>query len=331
MVRPCRHSRCHLGGAALAITERSEPYLEEIPLLQRPLACSLHPLGMRVVATSVGESAAPGRIGKVIELHDKRVADNAPPYISIIIPARNDAEVLTRTLDHLDRLSGIESAEVFVAAAGDRQSTSLAVAGRAQLLWPDGSTRAILMNAGAARARAEVLWFLHADSLPPVQALKLIMQALLPKRVVGGAFAHRFAESVWSLHVINWINRLRYRLTHNYYGDQGLFVRTAVFRQMGGYRPLQVMEDLDFSQRLKRIGQTTLIREPLRTSGRRFLARGPWRTFLFIVWLLLLHTLRFDTQRYAERWRGPAHRPPGSPWPHRHPHEAGGTAREGDC
>ena len=87
------------------------------------------------------------------------------------------------------------------------------------------------MNAGAARARAEVLWFLHADSLPPVQALKLIRQALVPEGVVGGAFAHRFVEPVWSLHVINWMNRLRYRLTHNYYGDQGLFVRTAVFRQ----------------------------------------------------------------------------------------------------
>jgi rSAM/selenodomain-associated transferase 2 len=316
------------------ITQCSEASLEEPPLLRHPCARSLHPLGMRAVAASVGERAVrgrSGRIGEVIELHDKRAADNAPPYISIIIPVRNDAEALTRTLDHLDRLPGIESAEVFVAAAGDRQGMSVAVAGRAQLLWPDGSTRAILMNAGAARARAEVLWFLHADSLPPAQALKLIMQALLPERIVGGAFAHRFAESVWSLHVINWINRLRYRLTHNYYGDQGLFVRTAVFRQMGGYRPLQLMEDLDFSQRLKRIGGTTLIREPLHTSGRRFLARGPWRTFLFIVWLLLLHTLRFDTQRYAERWRGPAHRPPGSPWSHRHPHEAGGTAREGDC
>lgn len=313
------------------ITQCSEASLEEPPLFRQPRARSLHPLGMRAVAASVGERAVSGRIGEVIELHDKRAADNAPPYISIIIPVRNDAEALTRTLDHLDRLPGIESAEVFVAAAGDRQGTSVAVAGRAHLLWPDGSTRAILMNAGAARARAEVLWFLHADSLPPAQALQLIMQALLPERVVGGAFAHRFAESVWSLHVINWINRLRYRLTHNYYGDQGLFVRTAVFRQMGGYRPLQLMEDLDFSQRLKRIGGTTLIREPLHTSGRRFLARGPWRTFLFIVWLLLLHTLRFDTQRYAKRWRGPAHRPPGSPWSHRHPHEAGGTAREGDC
>ena len=207
---------------------------------------------MRAVAASVEQHSTPGRIGEVIELYDRRAADNAPPHISIIIPVRNDAEALTRTLDHLDRIPGIESAQVLVAAAGDRQGTSFAVAGRAQLLWPDGSTRAILMNAGAARARAEVLWFLHADSLPPAKALELIRQALLPERVVGGAFAHRFAESVWSLQVINWMNRLRYCLTHNYYGDQGLFVRTAVFRQMGGYRPLQLMEDLDFSQRLKR-------------------------------------------------------------------------------
>jgi rSAM/selenodomain-associated transferase 2 len=272
-----------------------------------------------------------GGIEGVCALCDKSAADNAQPHISIIIPVRNDAEALSRTLDHLDHLPGIESAEVLVAAAGDRQGTSRAVAGRAQVLWPDGSTRAFLMNAGAARARAEVLWFLHADSLPPVQALLLIRNALLRERVVGGAFAHRFAESVWSLHAINWINRLRYHLTRNYYGDQGLFVRTAVFCRMGGYRPLQLMEDLDFSQRLKSIGDTVLIREPLHTSGRRFLARGPWRTFLFIAWLLLLYTLRLDTQRYAERWRGPAHRPPGSPWPHRHLHERGGTVTEGDC
>ena len=35
------------------------------------------------------------------------------------------------------------------------------------------------------------------------------------------------------------------------------------------------MEDLDWSERLKRAGTVRLIRVPLRTSGRRFLARGP--------------------------------------------------------
>jgi rSAM/selenodomain-associated transferase 2 len=253
------------------------------------------------------------------------------PRISIIIPVRNDAEALARTLDHLSQLPGRETTEVIVAAAGDRGGTLSAVAGRAQLLWPDGSTRAILMNAGAARARSAVLWFLHADSCPPTEAFKLISQALSDPRVVGGAFEHLFAESVWSLRAITWINRIRYRLTHNYYGDQGIFVRAAVFGQMGGYRPLQLMEDVDFTQRLKRIGQTVLIRAGLRTSGRRFLARGPWRTFLFIVWLLLLYSLGFDTQRYARRWRGPPNRPPGSPWPHQRPHGAAGTASDGDC
>ena len=171
------------------------------------------------------------------------------------------------------------------------------------------------MNAGAARARGDVLWFLHADSLPPREAPTLIERALAEEGVVSGAFAHRFRERAWSLATINAINRIRYRLTRNYYGDQGIFVRTAVFRRLGGYPDLALMEDLILSQRLKRVGRTALIATPLYTSGRRFLARGPWRTFAFIVWLLFLHTLGLDTQRYATRWRGPADRAPGSPWP----------------
>jgi hypothetical protein len=136
------------------------------------------------------------------------------------------------------------------------------------------------MNAGAARARGRALFFLHADSFPPSDALALIGGALADPRAVGGAFEHRFAEPVWSLRAITAINRVRDRLTRNYDGDQGQFVRT-----------------------------------PLVTSGRRFLARGPWRTFFFSAWLLALWTLGLDTERYAERWRGPAGRTPGTPWP----------------
>ncbi|MFQ5962018.1 MAG: TIGR04283 family arsenosugar biosynthesis glycosyltransferase [Candidatus Methylomirabilales bacterium] len=237
------------------------------------------------------------------------------PRFSIVIPVRTDADALGRTLDHLETLAGIDRTEVIVAASGDPDGTTRAAAGRAQLLWPPGSTRSALMNAGAATAKGEILFFLHADSLPPANVFALIEQALSSDDVVGGAFEHCFAEPGWSLRAITWINRIRYRLTHNYYGDQGIFVRAAVFRQMGGYRDLRFMEDLDFTHRLKRVGRSVLVRVPLLTSGRRFHARGPWRTFFFIVWLLLLHTLRLDTQRYAERWLGPADSPPGSPWP----------------
>ena len=214
-----------------------------------------------------------------------------PPGVSIIIPARNDAAALGRTLDHLAGLPGITGAEVIVAASGDPAGTERAVSGRARLVWPAGSTRAALMNAGAAAARGDVLFFLHADSLPPADAVALIDHALSHPRIVGGGFEHRFAEPAWSLRAITRVNRIRYRLTGNYYGDQGIFVRASVFRQIGGYKPLRLLEDLEFSQRLKRTGRSALIGVPLLTSGRRFLERGPWRTFFFIVWLLLLHTL----------------------------------------
>lgn len=232
--------------------------------------------------------------------------------VSVVIPTRNDASALARTLDHLDRVGVAPHVEIVVAASGDRDGTARAVGDRARLLWPDGATRAALMNAGAAVATGDVLFFLHADSFPPPGCLALIERALGDERAVGGAFEHLFDESGWSLRAITCINRARYRLTQNYYGDQGIFVRAAVFRRLGGFRDWALMEDLDLSQRLKRTGRTVLVRAPLRTSGRRFIARGPWRTFMFIVWLLLLYTLGLDTQRYAERWREPADRAPGS-------------------
>src|SRR6266540_200164 len=210
--------------------------------------------------------------------------------ITIVIPVRNDATALARSLDHLAGLRDVAASEIVVAAWGDPDDTERAVAG------------------------GDVLFFLHADSFPPPDALQLIAQTLADRRAVGGAFEHLFAERSASLRLITYVNRVRYRITRNYYGDQGIFVRTSVFRELGGYRDLRLLEDLDFAQRLKRRGRSILVREPLRTSGRRFLSRGPWRTFIFIVWLLALHTLGLDAQRYAERWRGPADRTPGMPW-----------------
>lgn len=236
---------------------------------------------------------------------------------SIIVPAWNDTDALSRTLDFLDGLTRINEAEIIVAVWGNLEAMERGVEGRARLLRPAHSTRAALMNGGAANACGDILFFLHADSIPPPNAFELMDQALSDEQVVGGAFEHLFVEADWRLRVITEINRIRYRLTHNYYGDQGIFVRASVFRQMGGYKDLCLMEDLDFSRRLKRIGRTVLIRVPLLTSGRRFLARGPWRTLCFIIWLLWLHALRLDTECYAEYWRGPADQPPGSPWSRR--------------
>ena len=237
------------------------------------------------------------------------------PRISIVIPVRNDADALGRTLDWLSPLPEMLGVEIIVAAAPEPDATERVAAWRAHVIRPGGATRAELMNAGAGAARGDILFFLHADSFPPPHALSLIETALADPRVAGGAFEHLFDEPGWSLRAITWINRIRYRLTRNWYGDQGIFVRAEVFRAVGGYRDMRLMEDLDFSRRLKRCGRSVLVRAVLRTSGRRFLARGPWRTFGLCIWLLTLYTLGLDAERHAERWRGAADRPPGARWP----------------
>lgn len=223
--------------------------------------------------------------------------------ISIVIPARNEAAHLGATLAYLREHVPPPLAEVIVAEGGSVDGTADLARRWATVIHGHDSTRAALMNVGARAARGDVLFFLHADSVPPPDFLALIRAALADPLAVGGAFDHQFSEPVFGLWVVSTIDRIRFRLTKNYYGDQGIFVRKDVFTQMGGFPDRAILEDLEFSRQMKRMGRTILIPRPVRTSGRRFLNGGITKTFLWIVWLLALHTLHIDTERYAPSYR----------------------------
>jgi len=223
--------------------------------------------------------------------------------ISIIIPAKNEEAHLGATLAYLRQHAPHPSAEIIVAEGGSADATADVARRWTTVVHAHDSTRAALMNAGARVARGDVLFFLHADSVPPPDFLTLIQAALADPLAVGGAFDHQFSEPVFGLWVVSTIDRIRFRLTKNYYGDQGIFVRRAIFNQMGGFPDRAILEDLEFSSRMRRLGRTVLIPRPVRTSGRRFLNGGITKTFLWIVWLLALYTLRIDTERYAASYR----------------------------
>jgi hypothetical protein len=159
------------------------------------------------------------------------------------------------------------------------------------------------MNAGARVAGGDVLFFLHADSFPPSDFLALICAALVDLRVVGGAFEQQFIEPVIGLRMVSIINQIRYRLTKNYFSDQGIFVRKEIFDGVGGFPNRGILEDLEFCRCLTLIGRTVLIRRPVLTSGRRFLNNGIVRTFLWDGVLLARHRLGLDTERYAAIYR----------------------------
>ncbi len=147
--------------------------------------------------------------------------------------------------------------------------------------------RARQMNAGAASSREDVLLFLHADTLLPANAREAIDRALHDPACVGGRFDLGFdREGTWARLISRLIN-LRSRWTGIATGDQAIFVRRTVFERLRGFADLPLMEDVDFTRRLKRLGRVATLAEQVTTSFRRWEAGGPLRT------ILLMWTLRF--------------------------------------
>ena len=215
------------------------------------------------------------------------------PVLSIVIPALNEAAGIEATLQALQplRARGVE----LVLADGGSSDTTAAQARP----WVDSVVdaprgRALQMNAGAAQARADVLLFLHADTRLPPLADVLVLQAM--QGPGGGACWGRFDVRIegrpWMLRVVAWMMNLRSRLSGIATGDQALFVTRVAFEQVGGFPAQPLMEDIEISRRLKRLGPPACLSARVCTSGRRWEQRGVWRT------IVLMWRLRW---RY---WRG---------------------------
>ena len=196
----------------------------------------------------------------------------SPTDLSVIIPTLNEAEVLPRLL------AGLRCAppEVIVADGGSSDGTADLARRWGATVVATAPGRARQMNAGAAAARGQWLWFLHADTEVPPDWAAQLHRALADPRVVGGAFATRIAAPGLRYHVLDAWGWWRTRLQRSFYGDQGIFVRRDVFERLEGFADLPACEDLEFSERLCRAGRVVLLPGPLRTSARRWQQRG-WR------------------------------------------------------
>jgi rSAM/selenodomain-associated transferase 2/rSAM/selenodomain-associated transferase 1 len=222
---------------------------------------------------------------KVLEpLQDVDLPDDIPvwnrinhKFLSIIIPTLNEEKNISRVLDHLQ---GIQHGEVIVADGGSRDGTvARAEAWGAKVVCSDPG-RGGQLNAGTARAKGDILLFLHGDTQLPVGFAELVRDAMSNPEIIGGAFFLRFQPLSPLLKItqrtINW----RTKILKLPYGDQAIFVRASMFRQMGGFANIPLMEDVDFVQRLKKCGKLAFIPEPVTTSSRLFIRKGVLRTTL---------------------------------------------------
>ena len=221
--------------------------------------------------------------------------------LSIIVPCLNEADSIAGTLAALAPLRA-RGAEVIVADGGSQDGTAERAAPFADLVIAAPRGRALQMNAGAARARGEIILFLHADTLLPEAADGLIVEGLQRSRRGWGRFDVAIAGRHPLLRVVARLMNLRSRLTGIATGDQAVFVTKSLFTAAGGYPEIALMEDVALCKRLKGFGPPLCLRHRLTTSGRRWEQRGVLRTILLMWRLRLAYWLGADPAKLAMRY-----------------------------
>lgn len=227
----------------------------------------------------------------------------APPSaLTLIIPVLNEGAVIARLLASLSpfRDRGIE---VVVVDGGSTDGTSAAALPGADQLIVAPSGRARQMNAGAAAAHAPVLLFLHADTRIPANADELILTGLASSGLEWGRFDVSIDGPSHWLPFVAWLMNLRSRVTGIATGDQAMFVTRRAFDALGGFPDQALMEDVELSSRLLRRGRPLYLRPPVVTSGRRWVARGVWRTIFLMWWIRLLYFFGVAPDRLARLYR----------------------------
>lgn len=220
--------------------------------------------------------------------------------LSVVVPVLNEAGGLPRLLE---ALSDLDDTEVIVVDGGSHDSSvELArAAGASVIETPPG--RARQMNAGAASSGGAVLLFLHADTRLPDRADQLVRSALADRRRAWGRFDVVIEGRPRILRVVAWMMNARSRLTGIATGDQAIFVTREAFDAVGGFPEQPLMEDIELSRRLLAVSRPACLRQRVHTSGRRWEARGVWRT-IGLMWRLRWDYWRgVPAEQLAERYR----------------------------
>lgn len=226
-----------------------------------------------------------------------------PPLVSIVIPVKGDAGPLARLLADV-HAGPAQGAEVIVSAAAPVEGELARVReGDTNVIWMEGAPgRGRQLNAGAARACGEWLWFVHADSRLPDGWFAAFRSLAAEDDVAGGAFAFALDSPAWQARVLERAVAWRVRWFDLPYGDQGLFVRRAIFASMGGFAPLPLMEDVEFVRRLTRFGRLRHLTLRLTTSARRWERDGWLRRSAGNLTTLGLYALGVSPERLARRY-----------------------------
>jgi rSAM/selenodomain-associated transferase 2/rSAM/selenodomain-associated transferase 1 len=230
------------------------------------------------------------------EATKKEVPSN--PAISVVIPTLNEAENLAATLAATE---GSSDLEIIVVDGGSSDGTAELAKNFGVRLLATPAGRAKQANAGGLAARGEVLLFLHGDTRLPQGFERYVLDGIGKPGVVAGAFTLGIDGSEFGYRIIEMLANFRSRVLQMPYGDQGIFLQREVFRVLGGFPDMILMEDFVLMQRLRKRGKVAIAPVAVKTSARRWRKLGMFKTTLINQAVLLGYFFGKNPERLA-RW-----------------------------
>jgi rSAM/selenodomain-associated transferase 2 len=213
--------------------------------------------------------------------------------LSVVIPALNAA---TQLPSCLAALAGADELVVVDGGSSDDTTTVAARLGARLITAPRG--RGVQLAAGAAAARGDWLLFLHADTLLGDGWLATARAHMTKRPGHAAVFAFRLDDSAWQARLIERGVALRGRVFGLPYGDQGLLIPRRLYEEVGGFRPLPLMEDVDLIRRVGR-GRLHTLDVAATTSAERWRRDGWWRRSARNLSCLALYGLGVRPERIA--------------------------------
>lgn len=219
--------------------------------------------------------------------------------ISIIIPILNEAKILEKTLSQLQLTQGCY--ELIIVDGGSTDG-SICIAEKYGKVLTSERGRAKQLNIGAAAATGDILLFLHADVWLEPGALAAVETAL-SLGYIGGGFQQKIDGKSILYRMIEIAGNIRGRYLKVFYGDSGIFLARANFDKIGGFPEIPILEEMEFSKGMRRLGKTTLVRPCIHISARRWETGGIVRTTLNNWLITLLYFLGVSLEKLARLYR----------------------------
>jgi rSAM/selenodomain-associated transferase 2/rSAM/selenodomain-associated transferase 1 len=210
-------------------------------------------------------------------MRQRRLNSDDLAKISIVVPALNEAENLRSTVAGIGRNHHIE---IILADGGSTDGTVRIAESLGVKVVNSSPPKAKQMNEGAMRAAGDILLFLHADTRLPADFAFHVRKCLRRPGVVAGAFELGISADMPALRLIERLANWRSRRLNLPYGDQAIFVLSALFHRLGGFPEIPIMEDFEFVRQLRKKGDIAIIPVPVATSPRRWKNLGVLKTTL---------------------------------------------------